>query len=164
MLTGLLAVLPAAATVPPAPDSCAAEAKQFCAGADGDVALVECLYGREKDLTPECRAQISALRVIAKDYGKDCVADAKRLCADAPRGEGGLARCLQDNMSNLSQSCQGAVNRARLLYSEIQASCADEFARLCPGIPEGSGRILACLREHDKELSSVCRDVVKKLP
>jgi hypothetical protein len=164
MLTGLLAILFAAAPVPPAPYSCAAEAKQFCADADGDVALVECLHGREKDLTPECRAQVSALRLIAKDYGKDCVADATRLCADAPRGEGELARCLQDNMSNLSQSCQGAVNRARLTYSKIQASCAEDFARVCPGIPEGGGRILACLREHEKELSSVCRDVVTKLP
>jgi hypothetical protein len=66
-------------------------------------------------------------------------------------------------MSSLSQSCQGAVNRVRLTYSQIQANCAEDFGRVCPGIPEGGGRILECLREHEKELSSVCRDVVKKL-
>jgi hypothetical protein len=31
-------------------------------------------------------------------------------------------------------------------------------------VPEGAGRIITCLREHEKELTSDCRDVVKKLP
>jgi hypothetical protein len=165
MRTRLLALLLVATSLPAlAEDPCAAEAARLCSKARGEAALLGCLRSQEKELAPACRAELSALLAIAEEYGQDCEADARRLCAATPPGEGRLLRCLKDQESFLSQSCQGAINRVRLERSRIQASCAGDVGRLCRDVPEGSGRILACLRRHEKELSSDCRDTVGKLP
>ena len=165
MRTRLLALLLVATSLPAlAEDPCAAEAARHCSKARGETALLGCLRGHEKELAPACRAELSALLAIAEEYGQDCEADARRLCAETPPGEGRLLRCLKDQESFLSQSCQGAFNRVRLERSRIQASCAGDVGRLCRDVPEGSGRILACLRRHEKELSSDCRATVGKLP
>ncbi len=147
-----------------AEDPCAAEAARLCSRASGEVALLGCLRGHEKELTPACRAELSALLPIAQEYGRDCEADARRLCAGTPPGEGRLLQCLKDQESFLSQSCQAAFNRVRLERSKIQASCAGDVGRLCRDVPEGSGRVVACLRRQEAQLTSECRDVVKKLP
>ena len=34
--------------------------------------------------------------------------------------------------------------------------CADDIEKLCPKVPIGGGRIQACLKEHEKELSPEC--------
>jgi hypothetical protein len=165
MLTRLLALLLVATSLPAlAEDPCAAEAARLCSKARGETALLGCLRGHAKELAPACRAELSSLLAIAEEYGKDCEADARRLCAETPPGEGRLLKCLKDQESFLSQSCQGAFNRVRLERSRIQASCAGEVGRLCRDVPEGSGRILACLRRHEKKLGSDCRDTVGKLP
>jgi hypothetical protein len=160
-----LAVLLASAALPArAEDPCAAEAARICSRARGEVAVLGCLRGHEKELTPACRAELSGLLEIAQEYGKDCEADAKRLCGDTPPGEGRILRCLKDQESFLSQSCQGAFNRVRLERSKLQAGCAGDVGRFCRDVPEGAGRIVACLRRHEQELASECRDVVRKLP
>jgi len=165
MRTRLLALLLVSTSLPAlAEDPCAAAAARYCSRAKGETALLGCLRGHDKELAPACQAELSSLLIIAEEYGKDCEADAQRLCAETPPGEGRLLRCLHDQESFLSQSCQAAFNRIRLERSKIQASCAGDVGRLCRDVPEGSGRILACLRRHQKELSSDCRDAVGKLP
>jgi hypothetical protein len=42
-----------------------------------------------------------------------------------------------------------------------QKPCADEIEKFCGDVRPGEGSIVKCLREHDRELSSVCRDKVK---
>jgi hypothetical protein len=36
--------------------------------------------------------------------------------------------------------------------------CADDVRRLCPGVTPGGGRVAACLRQHEAELSQACRE------
>jgi putative transposase len=82
MRTRLLALLLAATSLPAlAEDPCAAEAARHCSRAKGEVALLGCLRGHDKEVSPACRAELSALLEIAEEYGKDCEADAKRLKA-----------------------------------------------------------------------------------
>ena len=45
--------------------------------------------------------------------------------------------------------CAGGRARA-------EAPCAEDSARLCPGIPQGDGRLWACLEQHQLQLSSPC--------
>ena len=164
MRTRLLAVLVAIASLPAfAQDPCAAEVARSCDRAKGETALLECLR-RVRELSPACQAELDDLAQLAKELGPDCEADARRLCAEVQPGQGRMMRCLRDNESFLSQSCQGAMNQLRLVRSGVQASCAGDVGRFCKMVPEGAGRIIACLREHEKELTSDCRDVVKKLP
>jgi hypothetical protein len=37
-------------------------------------------------------------------------------------------------------------------------ACAEDTAKFCKDVKPGEGRIAACLKEHEKELSQVCRD------
>jgi len=165
MRTPLLALLLAATPLPAlAEDPCAADAARLCSKAKGETALLGCLRGQDKEVAPACKENLSLLLAIAEEYGKDCEADAKKLCSETAPGEGRLLRCLKDNESFLSQSCQSAFNRVRLERSKIQASCAGDIGRLCHDVPEGSGRVLACLRRNEKDLTSDCRDVLGKLP
>jgi hypothetical protein len=46
-------------------------------------------------------------------------------------------------------------------YPIEQRPCADEIEKFCKDVRIGEGRIVKCLREHDRELSAVCRDKVK---
>src|SRR5512134_1646719 len=41
--------------------------------------------------------------------------------------------------------------------ARAQASCLDDPARLCPGIPAGDGRLWACLLRNQMQLSSACQ-------
>ncbi len=36
--------------------------------------------------------------------------------------------------------------------------CADDAAKFCKDVKPGEGRVAACLKEHEKELSQACRD------
>ncbi len=38
--------------------------------------------------------------------------------------------------------------------------CADEIEKFCNDVRPGEGRIVQCLRDHDSELSTVCRQKV----
>ena len=44
-----------------------------------------------------------------------------------------------------------------------QKPCADEIEKFCKDVRLGEGRIVQCLKDHDAELSAVCRDKVKQV-
>ncbi|HTN52882.1 MAG TPA: cysteine rich repeat-containing protein [Anaeromyxobacter sp.] len=146
-----------------AEDPCAAEAARVCSKARGDQVVLGCLRSSEKELSAACRAELSVFLRIAAEYGEGCQADAYRLCRDV-EGEERVLQCLKDNEAYLSSSCQGAFNKVRMVRSQIQASCAGDVGQFCRDVPEGSGRVVTCLRAHLKELTSDCRGVVEKLP
>ena len=39
--------------------------------------------------------------------------------------------------------------------------CMDEIEKFCKDVQPGEGRIVQCLRDHDRELSASCREKVK---
>jgi hypothetical protein len=41
--------------------------------------------------------------------------------------------------------------------------CADDAAKLCKGVEKGEGHIAKCLKEHEKELSSACKENIGKM-
>jgi len=40
---------------------------------------------------------------------------------------------------------------------EVRQLCEADYHRLCPTVVPGGGRILRCLLDNDKDLSSACR-------
>ena len=43
-----------------------------------------------------------------------------------------------------------------------QAACASDVQKLCAGIPSGGGRIIACLKQHQAEVSDGCKQAIVK--
>jgi hypothetical protein len=43
---------------------------------------------------------------------------------------------------------------------DLMATCRADAARLCPGISPGGGRLAQCLREHAKQISAPCKQVI----
>jgi hypothetical protein len=44
-----------------------------------------------------------------------------------------------------------------------QQACAGDIAAYCPGIPQGGGKIAACLRANETKLSPACKDGMAKM-
>ncbi len=165
MRTALATLLLAAAALPTrADDPCAAETLALCNKAIGVNAVLGCLRSNQEKLSPACQAGVAEYAAIAEEYGDDCQADAKKVCASVTPGQGRIVRCLVDNLSFVSQSCQEAVNRVRLIRSKIVGACAGDIGQYCQMTPEGAGRIVACLRKNQDKLGGDCRAVLKTLP
>lgn len=62
--------------------------------------MLGCLRGHDKELAPDCRAELSVLLKIAEEYGKDREADAKRFCGGVSAGEGRILQCLKGKPSS----------------------------------------------------------------
>lgn len=48
------------------------------------------------------------------------------------------------------------------LLNEVRAACQADAQTLCPGVPEGGGRILNCLAQHKDAVSDACKQAVLK--
>jgi hypothetical protein len=46
---------------------------------------------------------------------------------------------------------------ALLLAQAAEHPCMEDAKRLCPGVQSGQGRIAACLKEHQAEMSPACK-------
>jgi hypothetical protein len=47
--------------------------------------------------------------------------------------------------------------------ADADVPCEADIARLCKDVPMGSGRIQACLKEHESEVSEACRKKIDDL-
>lgn len=52
-------------------------------------------------------------------------------------------------------SSQGTAN-------DVRAACAQELQKLCANVPPGGGRIFACLKQHQDQVSDGCKQSVAK--
>jgi hypothetical protein len=147
-----------------AEDPCGQETVALCNKAVGTNAVLGCLRSNQEKLSPACQAAVYDLSWIAEEYGPDCQKDAKERCANVEPGQGRIARCLVDNAAFVSASCQDAINKVRLIRSQIASACGGDVGQFCQMVPEGAGRLIACLRKNQDKLSGNCKDVLKKLP
>ncbi|MDR3678174.1 MAG: cysteine rich repeat-containing protein [Acidobacteriota bacterium] len=45
---------------------------------------------------------------------------------------------------------------------DVRAACAGDVQKLCAGVPSGGGRIIACLKQHQAEVSDGCKQALVK--
>ena len=50
---------------------------------------------------------------------------------------------------------QGSAN-------DVRGACAQDVQKLCANVPSGGGRILACLKQHQDQVSDGCKQSVAK--
>jgi hypothetical protein len=88
---------------------------------------------------------------------KPCADDAAKYCKDVKPGGGRIARCLKENEQNLSPACKSSIEEFRKKAREARQACEADAQKFCKDVKSGQGRIVKCLREHEKELSADCK-------
>jgi hypothetical protein len=46
--------------------------------------------------------------------------------------------------------------------ADARAACASDVEKLCASVPSGGGRIIACLKQHEAEVSDGCKQAIAK--
>ena len=92
-----------------------------------------------------------------------CAADVQRLCPGVQPGGGRIARCLHEHEKDVSDACKSHIGKMGRRAAGAWKVCEPDIAKLCPGVEVGGGRILACLKAHDTEVSAGCRDEMAKV-
>jgi hypothetical protein len=60
-------------------------------------------------------------------------------------------------------ACVGILFTRTDAYAQRQRGpCADDIARFCKDVKPGGGRLVKCIEEHEKELSPVCAESLRK--
>ncbi|HVP31915.1 MAG TPA: hypothetical protein VMW35_22435 [Myxococcota bacterium] len=96
--------------------------------------------------------------------GGACRDDMARLCANVPRGGGGVARCLQEHEADLSPPCRDAMAAHRAHRDAIESSCQAELAGVCKDSGQRPRLRLQCLRTHKDQLSAACQKAIEAAP
>ena len=105
-------------------------------------------------------AALSAAPTAADDA---CAADAARVCAGFPPGEGRVYYCLRSNWDRLSEGCKKTLDWAQQVSQDLALDCQADAFSWCQGVPAGKGRLFACLASHRADLSSRCRDALVRV-
>jgi Na+-transporting NADH:ubiquinone oxidoreductase subunit NqrF len=85
-----------------------------------------------------------------------CADDIDKYCKEIKPGGGRILNCLKAHETELSVSCQGKVNELQGIIKDFEEACSTDISQFCREVQPGGGRIIKCLREHDKELSPSC--------
>ncbi|MGB8331062.1 MAG: cysteine rich repeat-containing protein [Polyangiales bacterium] len=86
-----------------------------------------------------------------------CKADLAKFCPDAKPGGGQVAACLKKNAAKLSAPCKQRVGQMKQILKEVNKACEEDIHFLCEGIQPGGGRVAACLKQSESEVSAGCK-------
>lgn len=87
-----------------------------------------------------------------------CKADVEKFCGEVQPAGGAVLKCLRDRKEQLSESCREALAGARVAAEKGASACRIDVERFCKEVKPGEGRILACLKAHEAELSASCKE------
>lgn len=90
-----------------------------------------------------------------------CKEDAKKLCGDIKPGQGRVMRCMHEKESQLSPACAEHLKQAQAEHRERAEACRDDRKKFCGDVKPGQGRVAACMKQHEAELSAACK---KEMP
>lgn len=92
-----------------------------------------------------------------------CADDAQRYCKDVKPGEGRVLRCLKEHEAQLSDACREKREDYREGVHAAMEACGPDAEKLCKDVKPGGGRVVACLKQHEAELSPECKAVGGKI-
>jgi hypothetical protein len=85
-----------------------------------------------------------------------CADEIEKYCKEIKPGGGRLLNCLKEHETELSVSCRRKISELQQIIKDWEQACSGDIAQFCKEVQPGGGRIIKCLREHDKELSPSC--------
>ena len=89
-----------------------------------------------------------------------CKADIKQYCGDVKVGKGRLARCLERHEDSLTAACKTFMQERRAKHRAEAKACKDDVEKFCGGLKPGGGNLVACLRQHEADLSPPCKQEI----
>lgn len=93
-----------------------------------------------------------------------CDAQVQEFCPDTLTGEE-RRRCVMQRMRQFAPRCQQIVRQRMVRWKAAdgyRVACAADVTRVCQAVEPGEGRILACLQEHEQDLSDGCYQSLPK--
>jgi hypothetical protein len=91
-----------------------------------------------------------------------CSEDIHKFCAGVQQGSGRYRACLKQHEAELSSACQEHLKSAQARAAAWRQACEGDVQKLCSAVDAGGGRIMKCLREHEGEVSSACKEQLSK--
>jgi hypothetical protein len=85
-----------------------------------------------------------------------CADDIEKFCKGIKPGGGRLLNCLKAHETELSAPCCEKMSELQGIIKECDEACSGDIAKYCKDVQPGGGRIMKCLKEHEKELSPSC--------
>jgi len=97
-----------------------------------------------------------------------CQKEFDSYCKEVTPGEGRLLACLFAYEDKLSGRCEYALYDASAQLQHAVASlsyaaneCKEDIEKHCATVKAGEGRILACLKKSEKDLTARCKTAMK---
>jgi len=94
----------------------------------------------------------------AQSRARACVDDIKKLCASVQPGEGRIAGCLNEHLSDLSEPCQNLLATtaaaAKACTADLKQQCADARRRVAK---------IACVKSALANLSDDCKSAISQI-
>ncbi len=91
-----------------------------------------------------------------------CREDAQKFCKDVKAGGGRVWKCLKSHETELSQACIDQMAAGKERMRDFGTTCREDRKKFCKDIRPGKGRIVACLKNHEQELSESCKNFLQK--
>ncbi|HYQ72988.1 MAG TPA: OmpA family protein [Gammaproteobacteria bacterium] len=108
----------------------------------------------------------AAVRIV----GDGCSKEINTFCADVLIGQNRMMNCLAHHEDQLSDDCVAAIAKGKSTVSAalgdanfFGAKCGPDIKFLCPDVAPGEGRTLACLVEHNTNITKRCYDALIEL-
>ena len=113
-------------------------------------------------------AGANAQQGLIETVGNGCKMEIEKYCSQVTPGQGRILACLYAHEDKLSAKCEYALydaavqlERAVAALSYVANECDADLEKYCESIAHGKGRLLDCLKKHDKQVSKRCKQAVK---
>ena len=115
----MLVVSPALAQDPGKP--CQADVKKLCPNVkpDGHGALLNCLEGKQDQISDACKDAVQAKVQMVMDA---CKGDMEKFCSTVSPGEGKIIQCLKKNQAHVSAGCKNVFAQVKAKANAAQKS------------------------------------------
>jgi hypothetical protein len=88
---------------------------------------------------------------------RSCMTDIDKFCKDIIPGDGRIAKCLREHVSELSPECKANRTELKKKVTEMREDCKADVDKFCKDVKPGAGRIIKCLKIHEAELNPACK-------
>ena len=129
---------------------------------------------KDKNITAEAAVNspmiTSAFNKAVKIVGDGCSKEIATFCGDVEMGNNRVLNCLTAHEGQLSTQCTESIVLGKATISKslgdanfFGAKCGPDMKLLCSDVKPGDGRMLACLVEHNTNITMRCYSALVEL-